>query len=278
MSIKPKHILWGIEIICLLIILIIVFIPNISVLRVIIGVPFILFSPGYAIISVLFPSKNSLDSLEIVLLSFGTSIAIVALFGLLLSYTTWGMGLTSILICLVVFISVCSIFALIRQQRVRESEKSSYIPLKFPAWSKISLVNKILGIIMVITVLSFIVAIGFTLDKAKINEKFTEFYFLDTNGNTDDLRKVINLGDTYSLTLGIVNHEQSTTSYQLEVLFNNEQVSTIGPLVLYSGEKLEKLLSYTPQTIGDNQRLDFLLRKNGQVGVYLELHVWLSIK
>ncbi|MCK4222104.1 MAG: DUF1616 domain-containing protein, partial [Dehalococcoidia bacterium] len=56
-------------------------------LRIVLGLPFLLFSPGYALIAALFPKKGSLDGIERIALSFGLSIAVVPLIGLILNYT-----------------------------------------------------------------------------------------------------------------------------------------------------------------------------------------------
>ncbi len=68
-----------------LLILSILLIPDFW-LRMIIGLPFLLFFPGYALISFLFPEKKSLDIIERVTLSFGLSIAITPLIGLSFSH------------------------------------------------------------------------------------------------------------------------------------------------------------------------------------------------
>lgn len=52
-------------------------------LRTLIGIPFILFIPGYSLITALFIKKNELDDIERLALNFGQSIAIVPLIALL---------------------------------------------------------------------------------------------------------------------------------------------------------------------------------------------------
>src|SRR5659263_694396 len=69
-----------------------------SVLRNILGLPLVLFLPGYALIAALFPAKSDLDGIERTALSFGLSIAVVPLMGLGLNYTPWGIRLLPILI------------------------------------------------------------------------------------------------------------------------------------------------------------------------------------
>lgn len=58
-----------------------------TALRIIFGIPLVLFLPGYALIAALFPGKNDLDTIERIALSFGLSIAIVPLIGLALNFT-----------------------------------------------------------------------------------------------------------------------------------------------------------------------------------------------
>ena len=72
-------------------------------IRTVLGLPMVLFFPGYALIAALFPGKDDLDGIERVALSFGLSIAVVPLLGLGLNYTPWGIRLIPILITLVIF-------------------------------------------------------------------------------------------------------------------------------------------------------------------------------
>jgi uncharacterized membrane protein len=60
-----------------------------TVFRNILGLPLVLFLPGYALIAALFPAKSDLDVLKEQPLSFGLSIAVVPLIGLGLNYTPW---------------------------------------------------------------------------------------------------------------------------------------------------------------------------------------------
>ena len=52
-----------------------------SVARIVLGLPFVLFFPGYVLNLALFPRKEGMGGIERVVLSFGLSIAVVPLIG-----------------------------------------------------------------------------------------------------------------------------------------------------------------------------------------------------
>jgi hypothetical protein len=88
--------------------------------RIVLGLPYVLFVPGYALIAALFPEgserpgdqdteatdsepaadieRQGIDGIERVALSFGLSIAVVPLVGLVLNFTTWGIRLLPIIV------------------------------------------------------------------------------------------------------------------------------------------------------------------------------------
>ena len=64
----------------------VIFSPS-NVPRIILGLPFLLFFPGYTLVVALFPKKEGISALERIALSFGMSIPVVALIGLAFNYT-----------------------------------------------------------------------------------------------------------------------------------------------------------------------------------------------
>ncbi|KAF5438102.1 putative membrane protein [Candidatus Methanophagaceae archaeon] len=93
---------------------------EISPVRIILGLPLVLFLPGYALIAALFPRKDDLDGIERVALSFGLSIAITPLLGLALNYTPFGIRLSPVLTVLSVFTISLAICAYVRRRRITE--------------------------------------------------------------------------------------------------------------------------------------------------------------
>ncbi len=91
--------------------------------RIILGLLFIIFSPGYTLIAALFPAKGSLGGIERLALSFGLSIATVPLIGLLLNYTSWGIRLYPVLFSVLGFIVVMAAIATFRRLRMDSRER-----------------------------------------------------------------------------------------------------------------------------------------------------------
>jgi hypothetical protein len=99
-----------INILVIVLIIIITFVPY-DLPRIILGLPLVMFFPGYTLIAALFPKRDDIDSIERVALSFGLSIAVVVLIVLMLNYSPWGIKLYPILISLGIFILVTSLIA-----------------------------------------------------------------------------------------------------------------------------------------------------------------------
>ena len=96
---------------------------EISPIRIILGLPLVLFLPGYSLIAALFPRKDDLDGIERIALSFGLSIAITPLLGLALNYTPFGIRLSPVLIVLSIFTISLAIGAYVRRNRIPEEDR-----------------------------------------------------------------------------------------------------------------------------------------------------------
>jgi uncharacterized membrane protein len=96
---------------------------NETPVRIILGLPLVLFLPGYALIAALFPRKDDLDGIERVALSFGLSIAVVPLLGLALNYTPFGIRLSPILTVLSVFTISLAMGAYARRSMIPEEDR-----------------------------------------------------------------------------------------------------------------------------------------------------------
>ncbi|HQN75458.1 MAG TPA: DUF1616 domain-containing protein [Methanomassiliicoccales archaeon] len=216
--------LWSIGILSLILILVIYALPD-SVLRIVIGLPFILFFPGYSALSVLFPESKDLEIIERVALSFGLSIAISPLVGFGLNYTPFGIRLAPILFSLAALNIALSVGGLYR----REKAESPYLPFDPAAvWKKYSTqfkaekgVDKVLTVVLVISILSSVIALVYVVAVPRQGESFTEFYILGPGGNATGYPRNLTVGQDASVIIGIANHEHREVRYTVELWLVN---------------------------------------------------------
>jgi hypothetical protein len=90
--------------------------PEIGPARALVGLPLVLFAPGYAIVAAAFPS-NRLGTIERLLFSLGASLAVAALAGLLLHWTALGLRPAAWAVALGNITLVASLIALVRRWR-----------------------------------------------------------------------------------------------------------------------------------------------------------------
>jgi uncharacterized membrane protein len=319
MKLKMLHNLPAIVILSIFLILAITLIPD-SWARIVLGLPFLLFFPGYVLVAALFvkpsaknqaaggqptlgeeavtPAKGGVDGIE--------RIAVTALIGLGLNYTPWGIRLLPVLFSIFAFILILSGIAAFRQYRL-----DGYwhwlceYNLKLPGWEG-SRLNKALTVILVVAILGSIGTLIYTIAFPKVGERFSEFYILGLNGKAEqypsnflvarDNFSVISTryGDTVApikenygrVILGIVNQEQQPTVYAVEIKidgqtvnihFQGQMFSRLEGIQLEQGAKWEQEIGFAPLHTGENQKVEFLLFKDGGTEVYNSLHLWVNV-
>lgn len=277
MRIKLHNGLPLINILAALLIIVIALIPS-NVLRIILGLPFVFFFPGYALISALYPSKKSLSTFARIALSFGFSLVVTALVGLILNYTPFGIRLYPILVTLFIFNLIMSGIYWLRQKNMPEADKISISFNLAPQGGPFS-TSRVLSIILVVVILGTLGTLSYVIATPKIGEKYTEFYILGTDGKATDYPKNLSPGQEGKVIAGIVNREQQTMSYRVEVRIDNLKESELAPITLEPEAKWEAPVSFKPDKVGENQKVDFLLFKAGENAPYMEpLHIWVNVK
>ncbi len=141
-----------------------------------------------------------------------------------------------------------------------------------------SLLDKILSIILIAAIVGAIVILGYVIVTPNAGERFTEFYILGLEGKAENYPKEVVVGDEVEVIIGIINREHETESYRLEVRIDGLRTNEVGPLVLGHDEKWEDIVSFAQYTAGNNQKVEFLLYKDGESEAYLTLHLWVNVK
>jgi len=195
-------------------------------IRIILGLPFILFIPGYILIFALFPARKtdrSIDIIERIALSFGLSIAVVPLIGLGLNYTPWGIRLEPILLSIFIFIIGVGSVAIYRWINTDPDERF-IISLNISLPKSESRLDQALTVILAASILIAVVSLVYVIVTPKTGEKFTEFYIIGSGGMADDYPRNLIVGQNATITIGIVNHEYRTINYTVEIWLVNQTI------------------------------------------------------
>lgn len=256
-------------------------------LRIFLGLCLVLFSPGYALLSALFPRKGDLGGLERIALSFGLSIAVVALIGLILNYTPWGIGLYPIIISLTVFILAVSGIAWYRGKRMAQDERFVVsLDARFLSWKGRGREANLLSVFLIMAVVGAVVALGHVIATPRVGERFTEFYILGLEGKAEHYPETLKVGEVGRVILGIANHEQEQTSYRVEVRINGEQTKLrisnedrdAVEVEVGQEQKWEGAVGFVPWKVGERQKVEFLLYKGVYTEAYLGLQLWVDVE
>ncbi|SFK64970.1 Uncharacterized membrane protein [Halogranum rubrum] len=313
-----------------------VFIPGVndSVLRVIIGLPFVLFLPGYAFIAALFPeageepdenvaiaaepgeslseeeisaveSRGGIDGLERVALSFGTSIAIVPLIGLILNFTPWGIRTLPIVASVGGFTVIAAAVASSRRQRVPTADRFS-VPYrtwigagKRELFEPQSKTDGVLNVVLVVSLLLAAGSVGYATTVPKDGESFSELYLLTESDDgervADNYPTEFTQGESKQLYVGIGNHEHEAVNYTVVTELHRVQVQNNSTEVLEqqelrqfqtrlgANETWQRKHNVTPQLTGERLRLTYLLYKGDAPAdptvnnSYREVHLWVNV-
>ena len=137
--------------------------------------------------------------------------------------------------------------------------------------------HRILSIAILVLLLATIGAVTFTVIRPA-KQGFTEFYLLDAEGGVMDYPEEVYAGDTVTVTLGITSYETTTTSFRITISVGGEKDSLVSTLSLEPEEKWQETVSFVPERVASEEKVEFLLYKNGQTEPYLTLHLWLIVK
>ena len=138
--------------------------------------------------------------------------------------------------------------------------------------------GKILSIVLAIITISSIGAFAYNIARPPATERFTEFYVLNTEGKAADYPKELAIGESPSVIIGIVNREQITATYRIEVSTGLTTLNELGPLTLQQGETREEIVTFKPVAAGTDQKIEFLLFKSGQAEVYRSVYILVNVR
>ena len=256
----------------------------------------VLFVPGYVLVAALFPKNLEIDWIERLGISFGLSIAVVPLLGLLLNFTPFGIEFVPIIAAITLFTIGVGFAAYWRRMHLPAEQRLSLtVDLGLPEWDKYSALDK--GLTLALTA-SIAVAGGsfaYLVLTPHPREAFTEFYLLGPGGNASGYPTKLNVSQPGSVILGIANHEAASLSYTVRIdlvgvgiVFNatsgsNETVEvnrttwSAFNVTLTNGQNWTLHFSFTINYIG-LWKVQFLLFRDGDLSsAYRVLHLYIRV-
>ena len=291
-------------------------------LRVPLGLVFVLFVPGYAFVAALFPeagesptaadgdetgmARTGIDGIERVALSFGLSIAIVPLLGLVLNFTPWGIRLTPIMIAVSGFVLVAVVVGAYRRQQLPEDEQFAVPYRQWYAQGRAELVEAdsradvVLNVLLVASILLAVSSVGYAVMFPPDGEQFTEFYLLteDEEGElvAANYPSEFELGESQPVVVGIGNQEHSVEEYtvvvQLQdvegegnetVVRERQEIDRFTSPPLADNETWQQERAIEPTITGEQLRLQYLLYREAppaaptRANAYRDLHLWINV-
>lgn len=257
----------------------------VPLVRLPLGLAMALLAPGYALVEALFPCRDDIEDVTRFALSFGLSAALIPLLALLLDKLPWGIRPLPIAISLAGWIVVLCGVAAWRRARI-PAHIAHGPPLPDPSgwWRGLDPRRRtgyMLGTLALVGLFGTATLVLLLPDPSGF---VTEFYLLGKEGLAEDYPREAVVGEEVTVAMGIMNREQDTHTYRVEVWAvqpwapdQRELVGQAGPVTLLPGQQQEEPISWHMPWSGDNQRVDFLLFIEGGSQPYRQLRLWVNV-
>lgn len=248
------------------------------------GVPFLLFLPGYAVVSVLFPEDTGRlhpseaaqpwdepDHLVRVGLSLAASAVVLALVGLALSAAA-AIALLPAVVAISGVTVLFTVVAAIRRLRVAPAERAMPLGDGSRVWASLAGGSSVQGAAAAFALLLLVATLAITGAAPSDGEAYTEFYVLgaaeDGSLSAESFPETFTAGEGETLHVGIENEEHEPKSY--EVVMVAQTVDGDGSVVMQQqvdrfdarlahGEDVTVERQVAPTIVGREVRLRVLL-------------------
>jgi len=279
-------------------------VPVPRLVSVAIGVPFLLFVPGYAVTVALFPRViqrgtslnsdgwNGLPLFTRAVLSVATSVALAIIVGVNLEFTRWAIRAPTVVGGLAVVTLVAATAGAVRRSKIDRDG-----PAETGAGSFLSRDMSSLATVMVLLAIGIsLVSVAMVVGMGERGEQYTEFALLTESDSGEavatDFPSNMTVGEETAFRYVITNKEQQHSSYyvvvRLERVGSDGSVNSAERLANFSeelaaGESVRQEHTIKPTLRGADLRLRYLLYRSQppeQVrsnNAYRDLHIWIDV-
>jgi uncharacterized membrane protein len=279
MPVKIKNDLTALNLLSFFLLLCIWVLPD-NPLRIVLGIPFVFFLPGYSLIAALYPRKSGISGTERIVWSVGLSVAIISLTGLCLNLFPPGISLIPAAVSMTSFIFFMSVLTWYRRRSLAEYERFSvFINLNsLLKWRDKTTLDKILFAGLVLSVLCAVGVIGYKIITPVPEERITEFYVLDVEGNAAGYPDGLKIGEEGKVIVGITNSEHDEMTYRLEVKVDGILHSMIEEISLKNGETKQMDITFSFSHAGNDRKVEFELYRTGETSpLVTPLYLWIDV-
>ncbi|MCL0042976.1 DUF1616 domain-containing protein [Dehalococcoidia bacterium] len=260
---------------------------QIEPMRMILGVILVLFSPGYALVSTLFPRVDRFGTIERIALSVGLSLITVAILGLILNFTPFGIKQIPFTTTLIVWTISFSTYALVTRTRIGSEDRAglSFGSVRTRALIPSGIISWILTISVLIAATIFIATLISKIQLPPENAPLTEFYASHQIDGEIEYPTELTLGIGQDYPLTIVNRENQVAEYSIEITLDNQGLGAITiasdlpeKIVLENNETWEGIITVVPLKEGPKQNLSFALYKSPVGTIYRSLNLIITVR
>jgi uncharacterized membrane protein len=138
--------------------------------------------------------------------------------------------------------------------------------------------ERFLGLLLLVALAGLGVGAYFLATSLTGSGGVTQFYVLGPDGRAEGYPKVIDVGDEFTLILGVVNHEEEEASYRIQATIAGRPAASLDSIHLANNEKWEIPLALKATQPGSNVKVEFVLYKGNNGVPYRSLHLWLDVE
>jgi uncharacterized membrane protein len=269
-------------------------------LRIVFGLPLVLFLPGYAFIAALFPEagaspkpdgrsegrliSRSIDPVERIALSLGMSLAFVPFVALAINFAGFPLGFGPVLVSLSTVTLLCTAVATYRRWQLPAAERFVFPYRSLLGGGRADGVESegrrltVLNVGLGLSILAALSTMAYAVAVPRNGEQFTDFHLL-TQDEDGDLTAAnypdqFELDEPQSLYVSIQNQEGETVDYTVVVqlervevgdddasVTEREELDRFGTTV-EDGDTWRAEHSVAPTMVGEDLRLTYLLYMN----------------
>jgi uncharacterized membrane protein len=271
-------------------------------LAVVVGIPFVLLVPGYALVSAVFPRAGETGPLPgdgtswlgRLGLSVGGSVVAVGVVGGVLDFSVWGFSRDAVVAGLCVWTLVATAVAWYRRRTLTGADSAGADHRAI--WARLRALvagEGIVGVVLtLVVVVAAVGAVGVVVEQSAETEPVTELYIL---GETESGERVadgypsnLTAGEPTTLDVGV---GATTAAFEGTVVARLERVRVRGDSVrvtesrqlgsfavsVPADERVLREHTVRPTMVGERLRLTYRLYQRGSSSPRQQVHIWVSV-